>query len=116
MSKLTWLFSPGRAGARRVVGVGVLDAPRQTVPSALKDTRTAIANLETVDDDLGLLHSRRLAELLADLTEGALLVEHAAWSLARDGDAGKALVARGASALRSWRRHPLGESSTGIDP
>ena len=47
-----------------------------------------------MDDDLGLLHSRRFAELLADLTEGALLVEHAAWSLERDGDARKALVAR----------------------
>ena len=42
----------------------------------------------------GASSSRRLAELLADLTEGALLVEHAAWSLDRDGDARKALVAR----------------------
>jgi alkylation response protein AidB-like acyl-CoA dehydrogenase len=75
-------------------GVGVLAGPRDTVAATLKDTRTAIAHLEKVDDDLGLLHSRRLAELLADLTEGALLVEHAAWSLERDGDARKALVAR----------------------
>jgi acyl-CoA dehydrogenase len=75
-------------------GVAALIAPRDVVSATLKDTRTAIAHLETVDDDLGLLHSRRLAELLADLTEGALLVEHAAWSLERDGDARKALVAR----------------------
>jgi alkylation response protein AidB-like acyl-CoA dehydrogenase len=73
---------------------GVLARPRDTVSAALRDARTAITHLETVDDDLGLLHSRRLAELLADLTEGALLVEHAAWSLERDGDARKALVAR----------------------
>jgi acyl-CoA dehydrogenase len=75
-------------------GVPVLAGPRDTVSAVLKDTRTAIDHLERVDDDLGLLHSRRLAELLADLTEGALLVEHAAWSLERDGDARKALVAR----------------------
>ena len=42
----------------------------------------------------GLLHARRFAELLADLTEGALLVEHAAWALDRDGNARKAAVAR----------------------
>ena len=30
---------------------------------------------------MSLLHSRRLAELLADVTEGALLVEEAAWAL-----------------------------------
>ena len=33
-------------------------------------------------------------ELLADVAEGALLMDEAAWSLARDGDARKALVAR----------------------
>jgi hypothetical protein len=35
-----------------------------------------------------------MAELLADTAEGALLVEEAAWSLERDGDARKAAVAR----------------------
>ncbi len=43
---------------------------------------------------MGLLHSRRLAELLAEVTEGALLVEEAAWALAQSGDARKAAVAR----------------------
>ena len=50
--------------------------------------------IEGLDDDLALLQSRRLAELLADTAEGALLVEEAAWSLDRDGDARKAAVAR----------------------
>ncbi len=75
-------------------GVGVLAGPVDAVSSALADARTAVDHLSKVDDDLGLLHSRRFAELLADLTEGALLVEHAAWSLGRDGDARKAAVAR----------------------
>ena len=43
---------------------------------------------------MALLHSRRFAELLADASEGALLVEQAAWALERDGDARKAAVAR----------------------
>jgi hypothetical protein len=75
-------------------GVKVLAPTVNTIAASLKDAKTAIAHLEKVDDDLGLLHSRRFAELLADLTEGALLVEHAAWDLERDGNARKAAVAR----------------------
>ena len=75
-------------------GVSVLAGPVDTVSGALADARTAVDHLEKVDDDLGLLHARRFAELLADLTEGALLVEHAAWALERDGNARKAAVAR----------------------
>jgi acyl-CoA dehydrogenase len=75
-------------------GLSVLARPKDAVAAALKDTRTALDHLASVDDDLGLLHARRFAVLLADLTEGALLVEHAAWALHRDGDARKALVAR----------------------
>ena len=41
-----------------------------------------------------LLHARRFAFLLADLSEGALLLDEATWQLARDGDARKAVVAR----------------------
>jgi len=69
---------------------GTLDA----VAAALADTRVAIAHLEHAADDVALLHSRRLAALLADTVEGALLVEEAAWALDRDGDARKAAVAR----------------------
>jgi acyl-CoA dehydrogenase len=64
------------------------------VAATLKDAREAIAYLTTADDDLQLLQARRLAYLLADLSEGAVLLDEAAWALERDGDARKALVAR----------------------
>jgi acyl-CoA dehydrogenase len=64
------------------------------VAGTLKDAREAIAYLQGADDDIQLLHARRLANLLADLSEGAVLLDEAAWSLERDGDARKALVAR----------------------
>jgi hypothetical protein len=64
------------------------------VAAALNDATEAVKVLAGLDDDLALLHSRRFAELLADTAEGALLVEEAAWSLDRDGDARKAAVAR----------------------
>jgi len=61
---------------------------------SLSDARRAVDHVMGLPEDLSLLHSRRLAELLADLAEGALLVEEAAWSLERDGDARKAAMAR----------------------
>ena len=60
----------------------------------MKEAREAIAYLQGADDDIQLLHARRLANLLADLSEGAVLLDEAAWALDRDGDARKALVAR----------------------
>jgi acyl-CoA dehydrogenase len=41
-----------------------------------------------------LLHARRLTHLLADVTEGALLLDEATWELERDQNARKAVVAR----------------------
>jgi acyl-CoA dehydrogenase len=75
-------------------GIASLGRTVDAVASALHETRTAVRHLEVADDDLGLLHARRFAVLLADLTEAALLTEHAAWAIHRDGDARKALVAR----------------------
>jgi alkylation response protein AidB-like acyl-CoA dehydrogenase len=75
-------------------GHPVLAGPADAVAGALKETHEAIAFLESVPDDLQLLHARRFAYLLADLVEGALLLDESAWSLARDGDARKAVVAR----------------------
>ncbi len=77
-------------GSGHKVLAGALD----TVAESLRDTRTAISYLEAAPDDMALLQSRRFALLLADTVEGALLVEEAAWSLDRDGDARKAAVAR----------------------
>jgi acyl-CoA dehydrogenase len=75
-------------------GHKVLAGALDTVSASVRDTETAIAYLEGAPDDIALLQSRRFAELLADTVEGALLVEEAAWSLDRDGDARKAAVAR----------------------
>jgi hypothetical protein len=63
------------------------------VAGTLKEAREAIAYLQGADDDIQLLQARRLANLLADLSEGAVLLDEAAWALDRDGDARKALVA-----------------------
>jgi acyl-CoA dehydrogenase len=68
--------------------------------AATAGLRRAVAHLDTVADDLALLHARRLAELMADTAEAALLIEEAGWSLERDGDARKAAVAR-----RHVKRH-----------
>jgi hypothetical protein len=64
------------------------------VAGALADARRAVAYLADAPDDIALLQSRRLAELLADTAEGALLVEEAAGELDGRGDARKAVVAR----------------------
>ncbi|HEY7136610.1 MAG TPA: acyl-CoA dehydrogenase family protein [Acidimicrobiia bacterium] len=72
----------------------VLASAADAVAATLKDAREAITYLESAPTDLQLLHARRFAYLLADVVEGALLLDEASWSLRRDGDARKALVAR----------------------
>src|SRR5260370_31894867 len=71
----------------------VLAPAVDAVAATLGEAREAIAHLERVSNDLQLLHARRLTYLLADLTEGALLLDEATWGLGRD-DARKAVVAR----------------------
>ncbi|HUC36921.1 MAG TPA: acyl-CoA dehydrogenase family protein [Acidimicrobiales bacterium] len=78
------------AASGRKVLAGAVDAVARTTEEA----RSAIDYLAGADDDLALLHSRRLAELLADLAQGALLVEEAAWDLDRRSDARKSVIAR----------------------
>jgi len=78
------------AAAPHKILAGAVD----TVNGALAGTRRAIDHLASMPDEIQLLQSRRLAELLADLAEGSLLLDEAAWSLGRDGDARKAVVAR----------------------
>jgi alkylation response protein AidB-like acyl-CoA dehydrogenase len=75
-------------------GHKVLASTVDAVAASLADARTAADYLAGAPDDMALLHGRRLAELLADTTEGALLAEEAAWALGRDGDARKSAVAR----------------------
>ena len=71
----------------------VLAPAVDAVRATLGDARQAIAYLDGASNDLQLLHARRLTYLLADLAQGALLLDEATWSLARD-DARKAVVAR----------------------
>lgn len=84
----------------------VLAPALDTVASALGDLRKASDHLAGLPDDLALLHSRRYAELMADTAEGALLLDEAAWSLGRDGDARKAAIAR-RFATRHLAERPL---------
>jgi acyl-CoA dehydrogenase len=74
-------------------GEKVLSDTVDAVAATLDEAHQAIAHLEAADTDLQLLHARRFTHLLADLAEGALLLDEAAWALGRDGDARKAVVA-----------------------
>jgi acyl-CoA dehydrogenase len=71
----------------------VLAPAVDAVATTLGEAREAIAHLAGASNDLQLLHARRLTYLLADLAQGALLLDEATWSLTRD-DARKAVVAR----------------------
>jgi len=64
------------------------------VAVTLDEARDALVFLADAPNDVQLLHARRLTYLLADLMEGALLVDEATWALQRNGDARKAVVAR----------------------
>jgi hypothetical protein len=75
-------------------GNRALAVTADAVAATLKEAREAIAHLESSPTDLQLLHARRFSYLLADLAEGALLLDEASWSLRRDGDARKAVVAQ----------------------
>jgi len=72
----------------------VLAPAVDAVRATLAEARDALAFLADAPTDVQLLNARRLTYLLADLMEGALLVDEATWALARDGDARKAVVAR----------------------
>jgi alkylation response protein AidB-like acyl-CoA dehydrogenase len=81
-------------GASAIGARGVLDEPLAAVRAAAEELAEAAAYLRGASDDLALLQLRRFSYLMADTLEGALLCEEAAWSLERDGDARKAVVAR----------------------
>jgi acyl-CoA dehydrogenase len=75
-------------------GEKVLTPVVDAVAITLGETHDAIAHLELADTELQLLHARRFTHLLADLAEGALVLDDARWALARDGNARKAVIAR----------------------
>ncbi|HLI73971.1 MAG TPA: acyl-CoA dehydrogenase family protein [Acidimicrobiales bacterium] len=88
------LFARLEKAMESASGHKVLARALDTVSTALAEARAAVDYLEHAPDDVALLQSRKMAELLADTAQGALLLEDAAWSLDRDGDARKAAVAR----------------------
>ncbi|HXY43463.1 MAG TPA: acyl-CoA dehydrogenase family protein, partial [Acidimicrobiales bacterium] len=73
---------------------GVLDEPLAAVRSARNELAEAVTYLRSAPEDLALLQLRRFSYLMADTLEGALLCEEAAFTLGRDGDARKAVIAR----------------------
>jgi hypothetical protein len=85
---------------------GVLDQPVAAVRAAREELAEAAAYLRAAPEDLALLQLRRFSYLMADTLEGALLCEEAAWSLRREGDARKAVIA-GRFATRRLSSQPL---------
>jgi alkylation response protein AidB-like acyl-CoA dehydrogenase len=79
----------GGASASRALKPAV-----DAVAATLTDARAAVDHMLAAETDLQLLHARRFSYLLADLVEGALLLDEATWALDRDGNARKAVVAR----------------------
>lgn len=71
-----------------------LARPAESVATGLKEAREAVAHMETAPNDVRDLHTGRFSHLLADLIECALVLDEASWSLDRDGDARKAVIAR----------------------
>jgi alkylation response protein AidB-like acyl-CoA dehydrogenase len=70
-----------------------LASVRGAVEGARSEAVEALGVMASLPRELQLLHARRITDLLADLTQAALLVEEAAEELAKDGSARKAAVA-----------------------
>jgi hypothetical protein len=70
-----------------------LASVRGAVEGARSEAVEALEVMVSLPRELQLLHARRLAGLLADLAQAALLTEEAAEELAKDGSARKAAVA-----------------------
>ncbi|MGH9007110.1 MAG: acyl-CoA dehydrogenase family protein [Acidimicrobiales bacterium] len=75
-------------------GHSALSTSVDAVARMRRDIWDAIGRLADAPEDLALLKSRTLAELLADTSEAALLIEEGASALEHDNDARKAAVAR----------------------
>jgi hypothetical protein len=73
---------------------------------SIDELKDAIAYLQRAPEELRLLNARRLTDLMADVTQAALLVEEAVWELANKGSARKAVVARQFVELR-LAQHPM---------
>jgi acyl-CoA dehydrogenase len=83
-----------------------LAAPSGAVRSALAEVREVTAALAAMEPDRVQLNARAVTGYLADVIQGALLLEQAAWELAQRGSARKAVIAE-IFADRHLRTHPL---------
>ena len=99
------------AGSSAPPSGGVLHEPLAALRGARAELAEAVAFLRSAPSDLALLQLRRFSYLMADTLEGALLCEEAAWSLGRDGDARKAVIARRFAARRLSNRPLRGITS-----
>jgi acyl-CoA dehydrogenase len=87
------LFARIERGLDASSGTPALARTRDAIAGALDEAREAAAHLQSSDRDLQLLHARRFAWLLADVTEAGLLADEAGWAHERDGDARKVVIA-----------------------
>jgi acyl-CoA dehydrogenase len=83
-----------------------LATPASAVRSALAEVREVIAALAGMEPDRVQLNARAVTGYLADLIQGALLLEQAAWELTQRGSARKAVIAE-IFADRYLTAHPL---------
>lgn len=88
--------APLLARIRRILDAASVHAllaePVRALTSALTSLNEALDHLALVSPDIVNLQARRFADFLADIAEGAFLLEEASWSLDRDADARKAFM------------------------
>lgn len=89
----------------------VLKSAEQTLRRAMTDARRATEIVMSAPKDLEQLHTRRLARCLADVAQGALLFEEAAWELEHTGSGRKAALTRLFSSVRLRERSLWGIES-----
>jgi hypothetical protein len=73
---------------------------------SIDELKDAAAYLQRSPEDVRLLNARRLTDLMADVTQAALLIEEAVWELAHKGSARKAIVAHQFCEMRLVQ-HPM---------
>lgn len=71
-----------------------LAAPASALSAALAEVREVVAGVAGMEPDRVQLNARALTGYLADVIQGALLLEQAAWELTRRGSARKAVIAQ----------------------
>lgn len=71
----------------------ILARAKEMAASALGQARQAASFILEADEETRQFHARRLASVLADVTQGCLLLEEAARELSQEGSARKAAVA-----------------------